>query len=95
MNESIEAISPVDYWWAAQSSIDMPIYDADGVLYCADGWNGEAYLHSFRVLNRFDIDPEHPQEVELWPIYRYEAECWEYDEENADYDNQIVAFEVR
>lgn len=90
MNENIKAITSVDSWWNG----DMPIYDIDGVLYCADGWNGEEYIHSFRVLNRFDLDPEHPQEVVLRPVYRFEAEGREYDEENADYDDEIVTFKV-
>lgn len=95
MNENIKAIAPVDSWWNAQPSNDMPIYDIDGALYCADGWNGEAYLHSFRVLNRYDLDTENPQEVELWPVYRFQAEGREFDEEDADRDSEIVAFEVR
>lgn len=37
---SIKEITPVAHWWNAQPSNDMPIYDIDGVLYCADGWNG-------------------------------------------------------
>lgn len=91
---SIKEITPVTHWWNAQPSNDMPIYDIDGVLYCADGWNGEAYLHSFRVLNAYDLDAEHPQEVQLWPVYRFQMEDRDFDEGN-DTAAEIVGFEVR
>lgn len=91
---SIKEITPVAYWWNAQPSNDMPIYDIGGVLYCADGWNGEAYLHSFRVRNAYDLDVEHPQEVELWPVYRFQMEDREFDEDD-DTAAEIVSFEVR
>lgn len=91
---SIKEIAPVAHWWNAQPSNDMPIYDIGGVLYCADGWNGEAYLHSFRVLNAYDLDADHPQEVELWPVYRFQAENREFDEDDPA-AAEIVAFEVR
>ena len=91
---SIKEIAPVTHWWNAQPSNDMPIYDIGGVLYCADGWNGEAYLHSFRVLNAYDLDTDHPEEVELWPVYRCEVEGREFadDDETA---GEIVNFSVR
>lgn len=91
---SIKEITPVAHWWNAQPSNDMPIYDIGGALYCADGWNGEAYLHSFRVLNANDLDSEHPQEVELWPVYRFQMENREFDEGDDTYA-EIVGFEVR
>ena len=89
-----DTITPVAFWWNAQPSNDMPIYDIDGILYCADGWNGEAYLHSFRVLNAYDLDAEHPQEVELWPVYRFEAENRDFDEGD-DTAAEIVGFAIR
>lgn len=70
----MKELNPVGYWWNAQPSNDMPIYNIDGVLYCADGWNGEAYVHSFRVLNAYDLDTEHPQPVTLRPVYVFQAE---------------------
>nr|DAQ00593.1 MAG TPA: hypothetical protein [Caudoviricetes sp.] len=91
---SIKEITPVAHWWNAQPSNDMPIYDIGGVLYCADGWNGEAYTQSFRVLNAYNLDADHPQEVELWPVYRYQAENREFDEDD-DTAAEIVGFEVR
>lgn len=91
---SIKEIAPVARWWNAQPSNDMPIYNINGALYCADGWNGEAYLHSFRVLNAYDLDEAHPQEVELWPVYRFQAENREFDEDDPD-AAEIVGFEVR
>lgn len=72
----------------------MPIYDIGGALYCADGWNGEAYLHSFRILNANDLDSEHPQEVELWPVYRYEVESREFAEDD-ETAGEIVNFAIR
>lgn len=90
MNE----IKPVAHWWNAQPSNDMPIFDIGGALYCADGWNGEAFLKSFRVLNAYDLDADHPQTVELWPVYRFQAEPGDYDEEDPA-AAEIVAFEIR
>ncbi len=90
MNE----IKPVTHWWDAQPSNDMPIYDIGGALYCADGWNGEAFLESFRVLNAYDLDPDHPQPVELWPVYRFQAEGRDFDEDDPA-AAEIVAFEIR
>ena len=90
MNE----IKPVAHWWNAQPSNNMPIYDIGGALYCADGWNGEAFLRSFRVLNAYDLDADHPQTVELWPVYRFQAESRDYDEDDPA-AAEIVAFEIR
>ena len=91
---SPDKITPVDHWANAQPSNDMPIYDIGGVLYCADGWNGEAYTHSFRVLNAYDLDADHPQEVELWPVYRYEVEGREFAEDD-ETAGEIVNFAIR
>jgi hypothetical protein len=91
---SPDTITPVAHWANAQPSNDMPIYNIGGVLYCADGWNGEAYLHSFRVLNAYALDTEHPQEVELWPVYRFEAENRDFDEGD-DTAAEIVGFAIR
>lgn len=84
----------IDYWHNAQPSDPMPIYDIDGALYCAAGWNGEAYAHSFRVLNRYDLDPDYPQEVTLRPIYVFEVEGIDPDsvEENSDEWNRVTEF---
>lgn len=90
MNE----LKPVAHWWNAQPSNDMPIYDIGGALYCADGWNGEAFLKSFRVLNAYDLDADHPQPVELWPVYRFQAEAREFDEDDPA-AAEIVGFEIR
>ena len=91
---SPDTITPVAHWANAQPSNDMPIYNIGGVLYCADGWNGEAYLHSFRVLNAYALDTEHPQEVELWPVYRYEVEGREFAEDD-ETAGEIVNFAIR
>lgn len=91
---SPDAITPVGHWFKAQPSNDMPIYSIGGALYCADGWNGEAYLHSFRVLNAHDLDTDHPQEVELWPVYRCEVEGREFAEDD-ETAGEIVNFSVR
>lgn len=90
MNE----LKPVAHWWNAQPSNDMPIYDIGGALYCADGWNGQAFLQSFRVLNAYDLDADHPQPVELWPVYHFQAEPGDYDEDDPA-AAEIVAFEIR
>lgn len=90
----MKELIPVDYWWNARPSDPMPIYDLGGALYCAAGWNGEAHTHAFRVLSRYDLDTDHPQEVELWPVYRYQAENREFGEDD-DTAAEIVGFEVR
>lgn len=95
--DNIKAITPIDYWWNAGPSDEMPIYSIGGALYCASGWNGEAYLHSFPVTSRYDAIPG-AREVELRPIYAYEALGVDPDtiREDADeYLNQIVDFEIR
>nr|DAJ45345.1 MAG TPA: hypothetical protein [Caudoviricetes sp.] len=90
---SIKEITPVDHWANAQPSESMPIYEIDGALYCAYNWNGEEWTRSFRVLNRYDLDEEHPREYGLRPIYRYEVEDREFDEDDeAAYD--IVGFNI-
>lgn len=90
-NGRAAAISPSEYWWNATVSDDMPIYDIGGKLYCAAGWNGEIYLHSFRVLDRFTAADN--EEHELLPIYRFQDEEREPGEDN-DNDFEIVGFEI-
>lgn len=87
-------LNPVDYWHNAQPSDPMPIYDLNGALYCAAGWNGESYTHAFRVLSRYDLDPDYPQEVTLRPVYVFEAEGIDLDtiEENSDEWSRATAF---
>lgn len=90
----MKEIKPVDYWWNAQQGEEMPIYDLGGVLYCAAGWNGEAYTRAFRVLNRYEVDQENPQPVTLRPVYVFQAEGIDLDgvEENSDEWNRVTAF---
>lgn len=91
---SSKTIELVDYWWSARVSDDMSIYRIADKLYCAYGWNGESYLKSFRVLDRFTLADE--EEVELRPIYRFESDGIEITEENEDDDSlfEIVGFDV-
>lgn len=96
--EHIKAITPVDYWWNAQASDEMPIYDLGGKLYCAAGWNGEAYAQSFQVVNRFE--EVGAREVELWPIYRFDAEgvdpgSVEEGSDEWDHLSEVVGFSIR
>lgn len=35
--DNIKAITPIDYWWNAGPSDEMPIYSIGGALYCASG----------------------------------------------------------
>lgn len=90
----MKELIPVDSWWNAQPSDPMPIYNLGGVLYCAAGWNGEAYTRAFRVLNRYEVDAEHPQPVTLRPVYIFQAEGINLDdvEENSDEWNRVTAF---
>jgi hypothetical protein len=90
----MKELIPVDSWWTAQPIDPMPIYDLGGVLYCAAGWNGEAYTRAFRVLNRYEVDAENPQEVTLRPVYIFQAEGIDLDgvEENSDEWNRVTAF---
>ena len=89
----MKELTPVGYWWNTQPSNDMPIYNIDGALYCADGWNGEAYVHSFRVLNAYDLDTDHPQPVTLRPVYVFQAEGIDLDaiEEMSDEWYRVIA----
>lgn len=84
-------ISPVDSWWNGGQS-HMPIYRIGDALYCCEGWNGETHS-AFRVLDRFTVDEAHPEPVTLRPIYRFEDEGREFDE-NDDKAGEIVGFEV-
>ena len=90
----IKSIEPITNWHNAQPSDPMPIYNINGTLYCAAGWNGEAFVHSFRVLNRYDVDPDYPEEVTLRPLYVFEVEGIDLDniEENSDEWNRVTAF---
>ena len=90
----MKELKPVDHWHAEQPSEPMPIYDLGGVLYCAAGWNGEAYTRAFRVRNRYEVDAENPQEVTLRPVYVFQAEGIDLDtvEENSDEWDRVTAF---
>lgn len=79
-------------WWNAGLA-DMPIYKIGDALYCCDGWNGEAYTEAFRVLDHFMIDKTHPGSVTLRPIYRFEDEEREFDEDD-ETASEIVGFSV-
>lgn len=41
-----------------------------------------------------DLDTDHPQKVELWPVYRHQAENREFGEDD-DTAAEIVGLEVR
>ena len=84
-------ISPVGDWWNAGLE-PMPIYSIAGVLYCCEGWNGETFK-AFRVLDCYTIDEAHPAPVTLRPIYRYEDENREFDEDD-NTAGEIVGFDV-
>ena len=84
-------VSPVGDWWNAGLE-PMPIYSIAGALYCCEGWNGETFK-AFRVLDRYTIDEAHPAPVTLRPIYRYEDENREFDEDD-DTAGEIVGFDV-
>lgn len=86
-----QSIEPISYWWNASVSDNMPIYSIGGSLYCAYGWNGESYLKAFRVIDRFTAADK--EKHELSPIYRYQDENREPDEDNDD-DSDIVGFYV-
>ena len=86
-----QRVEPCAYWWNAPASDDMPIYKIGGALYCATGWNGESYLHSFRVLDR--LTAADSEEHILRPIYRYQDEDRQPDEDNDD-DFEIIGFEI-
>ena len=84
-------ISPVDSWW--NEGIDpMPIYKIGNELYCCEGWNGETYK-AFRVLDRFTADESNPSTVTLRPIYRFEDEDREFDEED-ETSGEVIGFEI-
>lgn len=84
-------IEPVDYWWNRGVSEDMAIYKIGGELYCAYGWNGECYTESFRVIDRLTAADE--KKHTLRPIYRFQDEGREPDEDNDD-DFEIIGFEL-
>lgn len=84
-------VSPVGDWWNAGLE-PMPIYSIAGVLYCCEGWNGETFK-AFCVLDRYTIDEAHPDPVTLRPIYRFEDENREFDEDD-DTAGEIVGFDV-
>lgn len=65
-------ITPVDYWWDAGTDELMPIYRLGDHLICAYGWNGEAFIHSFEVADKFTAIDD--AECVLTPIYRYADE---------------------
>lgn len=87
----ILAIDPTDWWWNADVSETMAIYRINGKLYCANGWNGEAYIDSFEVSDRYTAVAG--SQLCMLPIYRFEAECREPDE-NDDECGEIVGFIV-
>lgn len=84
-------IDEVSTWWNAGVSERMPIYRLGDELICAYGWNGEEYVESFRVADRFTaLDDE---KLCLTPIRRFQDEEREPDEENED-DFELVGFDV-
>lgn len=87
-------IEPVDFWWNAPVSENMPIYRIGDALYCAAGWNGECYCESFRVLDKFTAAETATHE--MTPIYRYQDEGKELDEDGDDNDTdfEIVGFAI-
>lgn len=84
-------VTPVDCWWDAQVSDSMDIYRVGDSLICAAGWNGEAYVQSFRVTDRFTVADS--DVLTLRPVYRYEDEERDPDEDAED-DFDVVGFDV-
>lgn len=84
-------ISPVDNWWN-EGIYPMPIYKIRDALYCCESWNGERYK-AFRVLDRYEEDPAHPEPVTLTPIYRFDDEDREFDEDD-DSASEIIGFDI-
>lgn len=89
-------IAPADWWWNAGVSENMAIYRINGKLYCADGRNGEEYIDSFEVSDRYTA--MEGSKLRMIPIYRFEAESREpadeNDEEKWEEDWEIVGFIV-
>lgn len=56
----------VGYLW---NDKDIKIVEIDGEMYALDGWNGESYLHCWKVLDEEGLKQADNKEYILTPVY--------------------------
>lgn len=83
----MKKLEPIAYWWNG----GQDIYQVNSHCYVLNGWNGEWWLSCWEVAPD-DLYEIIGSDIQIRPIYRYEAEDIDLDkidEESDDWDHAV------
>lgn len=83
----MKKLEPIAYWWNG----GQDIYQVNSRCYVLNGWNGEWWLSCWEVAPD-DLYEIIGSDIQIRPIYRYEAEDIDLDkidEESDDWDHAV------